>query len=97
MLLILSGRSSFREEFSDQSELTYNLDQIKRLRRESQIEHEFSIFWVPRRTLVSDQLLEEAGVLGEASVSEWPLFLVPLADDVLSLELDDAVEDLYLV
>ena len=72
-------------------------DQIKRIRRESEIEHEFSIFWVPRRTLVSDQLLEEAGVLGEASVSEWPLFFVPLADDVLSLELDDAVSDLYLV
>ncbi|KAF2442171.1 Sec1-like protein [Karstenula rhodostoma CBS 690.94] len=71
-------------------------NQIKRLRRDSQIEHEFSIFWVPRRTLVSDQLLEEAGVLGEASVSEWPLFFVPLADDVLSLEVDDAVTDLYL-
>ncbi|KAF2118382.1 Sec1-like protein [Lophiotrema nucula] len=70
--------------------------QIKRIRRDSQIEHEFSIFWVPRRTTVSDQLLEEAGVLGEASVSEWPLFFVPLADDVLSLELDDAVSDLYL-
>ncbi|KAL5381490.1 hypothetical protein DPSP01_007202 [Paraphaeosphaeria sporulosa] len=71
-------------------------DQIKRLRRDSKIEHEFSIFWVPRRTLVSDQLLEEAGVLGEASVSEWPLFFVPLADDVLSLEDGDAVTDLYL-
>ncbi|KAF2266070.1 Sec1-like protein [Lojkania enalia] len=71
-------------------------NQIKRIRRDSQIEHEFSIFWVPRRTVVSDQLLEEAGVLGEASVSEWPLFFVPLADDVLSLELDDAVTDLYL-
>ncbi|KAF1932019.1 vacuolar protein sorting-associated protein 33A [Didymella exigua CBS 183.55] len=71
-------------------------DQIKRIRRESEIEHEFSIFWVPRRTIVSDQLLEEAGVLGEASVSEWPLFFVPLADDVLSLELDDASSDLYL-
>ncbi|KAF2253529.1 Sec1-like protein [Trematosphaeria pertusa] len=71
-------------------------NQIKRIRRESQIEHEFSIFWVPRRTLVSDQLLEEAGVLGEASVSEWPMFFVPLADDVLSLELEDAVTDLYL-
>jgi hypothetical protein len=47
--------------------------------------------------MVSDQLLEEAGVLGEASVSEWPLFFVPLADDVLSLELEDAVSDLYLV
>ncbi|KAH7399333.1 vacuolar sorting protein-like protein [Pyrenochaeta sp. MPI-SDFR-AT-0127] len=71
-------------------------DQIKRIRRDSQIEHEFSIFWVPRRTMISDQLLEEAGVLGEASVSEWPLFFVPLADDVLSLELEDAVSDLYL-
>ena len=72
-------------------------DQIKRIRRDSEIEHEFSIFWVPRRTIVSDQLLEEAGVLGEASVSEWPLFFVPLADDVLSLEMEDATPDLYLV
>ncbi|KAL5116937.1 Vacuolar protein-sorting-associated protein 33 [Pleosporales sp. CAS-2024a] len=71
-------------------------DQIKRIRRDSPIEHEFSIFWVPRRTMLSDQLLEEAGVLGEASVSEWPLFFVPLAEDVLSLELEDAVSDLYL-
>ncbi|KAF2790945.1 Sec1-like protein [Melanomma pulvis-pyrius CBS 109.77] len=71
-------------------------EQIKRIRRDSQIEHEFSIFWVPRRTMVSDQLLESAGVLGEASVSEWPLFFVPLADDVLSLELEDAVKDIYL-
>lgn len=77
--------------------LTSLLEQIKRLRRDSQIEHEFSIFWVPRRTIISDQLLEEAGVLGEASVSEWPLFFVPLADDVLSLELEDTVTDLFLV
>lgn len=77
--------------------LTITPDHIKRLRRESHTEHEFYIFWVPRRTLVSDQLLEDAGVLGEASVSEWPLFLVPLADDVMSLELEDAVTDLYLV
>ncbi|CBX95502.1 similar to vacuolar sorting protein [Plenodomus lingam JN3] len=71
-------------------------DQIKRIRRDSSIEHEFSIFWVPRRTMTSDQLLEEAGVLGEASVSEWPLYFVPLADDVLSLELEDSVSDLYM-
>jgi hypothetical protein len=47
--------------------------------------------------MISDQLLEGAGVLGEASVSEWPLLFVPLADDVLSLELEDAPSDLYLV
>jgi len=70
--------------------------QIKRVRRESQIGHEFHIFWVPRRTLVSDQLLEEAGVLGDVNVSELPLSFFPLEKDVLSLELDDAFQDLYL-
>lgn len=71
-------------------------DQMKRIRRESQINHEFHIFWVPRRTLVSDQLLEEAGVLGDTSISELPLYFFPLEKDVLSLELEDSFRDLYL-
>ncbi|OAL67816.1 vacuolar sorting protein [Trichophyton rubrum] len=49
-------------------------DQIKRLQKnESNIEHEFSVFWVPRRTLVSNQILEEEGVIGDVSVAEFPL------------------------
>lgn len=71
-------------------------DQIRRLQRESQTGHNFHIFWVPRRTLGSDKILEEAGVLGDASISELPLFFFPLEHDVLSLELDDAFRDLYL-
>lgn len=51
---------------------------------------------MPRRTLVSDKLLEEAGVLGDANIAELPLYFIPLAKDVLSLELDDAFHDLYL-
>jgi len=51
---------------------------------------------VPRRTLVSDQILEEAGVLGEVSIAEFPLCFIPLAEDVLSLEYDEAFSDLYL-
>jgi lysine-specific histone demethylase 1 len=51
---------------------------------------------VPRRTLVSDQLLEEAGILGDVTVSELPLSFFPLEKDVLSLELDDSFRDLYL-
>lgn len=70
--------------------------QIKRVQRESQTGHDFHIFWVPRRTLASDQLLEEAGVLGDVSVSELPLSFFPLEDDVLSLELGDSFRDLYL-
>lgn len=62
----------------------------------SQTGHDFHIFWVPRRTLVSDQLLEQAGVLGDVNVSELPLSFFPLENDVLSLELNDAFKDLYL-
>lgn len=69
---------------------------IKRLQRESQTGHEFSIFWVPRRTLVSEKILEEAGVLGDTSIAELPLYFLPLERDVLSLELEDSFADLYL-
>ncbi|MBE3044126.1 Sec1 family protein, partial [Candidatus Bathyarchaeota archaeon] len=72
------------------------LDQIHRLQRESQTGHEFHIFWVPRRTIVSDKILEEAGVLGDVTISELPLSFFPLERDVLSLELLESFEDLYL-
>ncbi|KAL8696807.1 MAG: hypothetical protein Q9201_007471, partial [Fulgogasparrea decipioides] len=71
-------------------------EQIKRLQQNSSIEYEFSVIWVPRRTLVSDRILEEAAVLGDISVEELPLHFVPLDQDVLSLGYDDAFGDLYL-
>lgn len=45
---------------------------------------------------MSDKILEEAGVLGDVNISELPLYFFPLERDVLSLELDDAFQDLYL-
>ncbi|KAL8794314.1 MAG: hypothetical protein Q9195_003140 [Heterodermia aff. obscurata] len=71
-------------------------DQIKRLQKDSSIEHDFSVVWVPRRTLVCNQILEEAGVLGDSSVEEFPLHFIPLEQDVMSLALDDSFSDLYL-
>lgn len=61
------------------------------------MEHEFSIFWVPRRTLVSNAILEETGIIGDVNVGEFSLHFLPLEQDVLSLELDDSFSDLYLV
>ena len=46
---------------------------------------------------MSDQLLEEAGVLGEVNIAEYHLHFVPLVDDLISLELEHGFEDLYLV
>ena len=78
--------------------LTYlPTEQIKRLQKNSSIEHEFSVIWVPRRTLVCNKILEEAGVLGDISVEEFPLHFIPLEQDVLSLALEESFGDLYLV
>ena len=76
--------------------LTPILDQIKKLQRNGTIEHEISIFWVPRRTLVSNKILEDEGVLGDVNIFELPIYFLPLEDDLLSLELGDAFNDLYL-
>ncbi|KAI5366253.1 putative sec1-like protein [Septoria linicola] len=71
-------------------------EQIKLIRSESKIDHDFTIIWVPRRTLVSNMILEEHGVLGEANITELHLNFVALEPDLLSLELDDAFSDLSL-
>ncbi|KAL4898004.1 Sec1-like protein [Aspergillus ambiguus] len=71
-------------------------EQVKRLQRNGTVEHEISIVWVPRRTLVSNSILEEAGVIGDVNIADLPLYFVPLEQDVLSLELEDSFGDMYL-
>jgi hypothetical protein len=71
--------------------------QIKRLQQNGTLEHEFSIFWVPRRTLVCQQILEDEGIIGDVSAAELPLYFLPLEDDLFSLERPDSFGDLYLV
>jgi vacuolar protein sorting-associated protein 33A len=41
--------------------------------------------------------LEDEGVLGDVGVSELPLYFLALEDDVLSLELESSLSELYLV
>lgn len=69
-------------------------EQIRLVRSESQTDHDFTVIWVPRRTLVSNTILEEHGVLGEANITELPLNFIPLEHDLLSLELENSFSDL---
>ncbi|OAG39377.1 hypothetical protein AYO21_06393 [Fonsecaea monophora] len=71
-------------------------EQIKKLQRNGSVEHEISVCWVPRRTLVSNRILEDEGILGDVNVSELPIYFLPLEDDMFSLEMEDAFNDLYL-
>ena len=76
---------------------SFPTEQIKKLQRNGSVEHEISVVWIPRRTLVSNKILEDEGVLGDVNVSEFSLYFLPLENDVLSLELEDSFTDLYLV
>ncbi|KAG1659726.1 hypothetical protein FOA52_012266 [Chlamydomonas sp. UWO 241] len=54
---------------------------------------DYSVFFVPRRTVACDRVLEEEALLGDVAVGELPMDVVPLEDDVLSLELYTAFRD----
>ena len=82
---------------SSLADSSLNLEQITRLQSNTSVEHEFTVIWVPRRNLVSNKILEEAGVLGDVVVQELPLRFIPIEEDVLSLCLEDSFSDLYLV
>lgn len=46
---------------------------------------------------MGNAVLEEAGIIGDVNIAEFPLLFMPLEQDILSLELDDSFSDLYLV
>jgi hypothetical protein len=41
--------------------------------------------------------LEEEGVLGEVTLASYNLQFIPLAEDVISLEHDDAFKEIWVV
>ncbi|KAG6868565.1 hypothetical protein C0993_001012 [Termitomyces sp. T159_Od127] len=71
-------------------------DHIKRHAKESR-NHTYTLVLVPRVSTLVTQILEEEGVLGDITISAYNLQFVPLADDVISLEYEDAFKDIWVV
>ena len=53
----------------------------------------FSVYFTPRKTVICERILEESGVLGSVQLDEYPLWLIPFEEDVLSLELDSVFNE----
>ncbi|TDL28150.1 Sec1-like protein [Rickenella mellea] len=70
-------------------------DQVKRLTQDSQ-KHTFMLMLVPRTSTLVSRILEEEGVLGDITVSSFSLQLIPLEDDVISLENDNAFKEIWV-
>lgn len=52
------------------------------------LQREYYVYFVPRRTVVCEKVLEEEKVHHMVTIGEYPLYVVPLDEDVLSFELD---------
>ncbi|OAX42105.1 Sec1-like protein [Rhizopogon vinicolor AM-OR11-026] len=70
-------------------------DQIKTHIRESK-KHRYILFLVPRTSTLVSRILEEEGILGDITISSYNLQFIPIADDVISLENDNAFKEIWV-
>ena len=63
------------------------IKKIKYWKEEEGCGSDFSFIFVPRRTFQCDQLLEDEGLFDENRVTSFKMFMIPLEDDIFSLEL----------
>lgn len=57
----------------------------------------FFVYFVSRKTMICERVLEKTGLYGKINIGELQLDLIPFDDDVLSLELDDSYKECFLV
>ncbi|KAM3372567.1 hypothetical protein ACQJBY_019454 [Aegilops geniculata] len=57
------------------------------------LQREYHLYFVPRRIVACEKILEEEKVHEKLTIGEYPLYLVPLDEDVLSLELDYSLQE----
>ncbi|KAL3338284.1 hypothetical protein AABB24_030432 [Solanum stoloniferum] len=57
------------------------------------IQREYFVYFVPRRAVVCEKILEEEKIHHLLTIGEYPLYLIPLDEDVLSFELDVAYKE----
>ncbi|CAN6438668.1 unnamed protein product [Victoria cruziana] len=60
------------------------------------LQRDYFIYFVPRRTVVCEKVLEEEKVHQLLTVGEYPLYIVPLDEDILSFELDMASKEIQV-
>ncbi|KAJ7536601.1 hypothetical protein O6H91_12G074500 [Diphasiastrum complanatum] len=54
----------------------------------NKLQKQYSVFFMPRRSVVCEKVLEEEGVHASVTIGEYPLYFIPFDEDVLSLEVD---------
>lgn len=56
----------------------------------------YKIVFTPQKFYACEALMEEQGIFGDVTMDEWGFYLLPLDDDILSLELSEFFRDNFL-
>eukprot|EP00249_Psilotum_nudum_P013983 c24607_g1_i1 orf=309-2105(-) len=57
------------------------------------LQKQYAVYFLPRRTVVCEKVLEEEEVYGRVIIGEIPLYFIPFDEDVLSLEMELAFKE----
>ncbi|KAK1627348.1 hypothetical protein QYE76_001663 [Lolium multiflorum] len=57
------------------------------------LQRDYFLYFVPCRTIACEKILEEEKVHQKLTIGEYPLYLVPLDEDVLSFELEYSLQE----
>ena len=82
-----------RPTLSSMDIIAENIKQEER-RGGSGVKTDFHVFFVPRKSLLCEKRLVQAGVFGSLTCSSLPMYFFPLDTDLLSMELPTAYADM---
>ncbi|XP_063301725.1 vacuolar protein sorting-associated protein 33B [Pelobates fuscus] len=56
----------------------------------------YKIIFSPQKFYTCDMILEQEGIFGDVTCDEWSFYLLPLDDDIISMELPEFYRDYFL-
>ncbi|XP_075711377.1 vacuolar protein sorting-associated protein 33B [Rhinoderma darwinii] len=60
------------------------------------VSRKYKIIFSPQKFYTCDMILEQEGVYGDVTSDEWSFYLLPLDDDIISMELPEFYRDYFL-
>ncbi|XP_069758331.1 vacuolar protein sorting-associated protein 33B [Narcine bancroftii] len=58
--------------------------------------HKYKIIFTPQKFYMCETVLEEEGIFGDVTFDEWDFYLLPLDNDLISMELPEFFRDYFL-